>query len=581
MSGAEGARPVLGRQRTGRLTFGCLPMLEVFTDTETIDLSGQTVSHFRILHRVARGGMATVYRAVDTSGGRQVALKVLHPHVAQEPKFKARFRREGEVLRNLRHPNIVPVLDYGQEGGHTYIVMPFIESGTLHERLTTGSIPLAAAGSLVSQMCSALDHAHQMGIIHRDVKPSNILIDDQGRALLSDFGFARPVETSVSLTGSAIIGTPAYMSPEQGRGDPVDSRADQYSFGIVLFEMATGSVPFRDGTPMGIVFRHVTEPMPRPRSIHPDLPPAVEVVILRALSKEAADRYPSMADLDKAFQAALAESRGAAGRSRVARRFERSTQSLPRLSRFLPRLTLDRLTMRRRVAGALLLLASLAATALIIMAVRPPSWLASGAGRNGAAPSVIATTFPPDLMSTIQALSTANAYLSGDVYSTALAGTLAALAIVPPAGLGLADASSTPTTQPPPTQASPTWTATRVSSPTRTPTPSGGAPAPTPTPQPSSSASPGPSATPTPSRTPLPPTPTPTASPTPSATPTRTRTPVPPTLTPTASPTPSATPTRTPVPPTSPPTQVPTTDPDKCKGPDHPVFPCTPTPTPQ
>jgi serine/threonine-protein kinase len=249
--------------------------------------------------------MATVYKAMDLDSGQEVAIKVLSPYVAQEPKFKARFEQEIQVLRDLQHPNIVPILDYGEIGEYSFIVMPFLTSGTLSIRLLQGPLPLRAAADIVHQLCQALDYAHARGVVHRDLKPSNVMISDDGQALLTDFGFARVADNSLSLTGSGLIGTPSYMSPEQCRGEEATPISDQYALGVILYQMATGSLPHEAETPMGVVIMHATEPIPPPREVQPDLSEDVEIVILKALEKAPEDRYPSLIAFNEAVQFAV------------------------------------------------------------------------------------------------------------------------------------------------------------------------------------------------------------------------------------------------------------------------------------
>ena len=168
-----------------------------------------------------------------------------------------------------------------------------------------GPLDPIQGGRIVDQLASALSYAHENGVIHRDVKPSNVLLDDQGNAVLSDFGFARPQDASQNLTGSALIGTPAYMSPEQCRGEPIDARSDQYSFAIMLYQITTGQLPFDGETPMAVAMKHVSVPLPRPRSVSPSLPEGIELVLIKALAKDPALRFASIKDLNQAFQAEL------------------------------------------------------------------------------------------------------------------------------------------------------------------------------------------------------------------------------------------------------------------------------------
>jgi hypothetical protein len=250
--------------------------------------------------------MATVYRALDLEQQRDVALKVLSPEMAQQENFGARLRREATVLFQLRHPNIVPVENYGEEEGHAYLVMPYLQAGTLKDRMAQGPLDLREASRLVGQVCAALHFAHEKGVVHRDVKPANILLDGVGNALVTDFGLARLHDASLSLTGSALLGTPAFISPEQARGLKADHRSDQYALGVILFQLATGELPFDADTPMAILLKQLNEPLPLPRSINPRIPESVEQVILKATAKNPEHRFASMVELSAAFQAAVA-----------------------------------------------------------------------------------------------------------------------------------------------------------------------------------------------------------------------------------------------------------------------------------
>jgi len=269
-------------------------------------LTGRTLGQCRLLEQLGSGGMATVYKAYQPSLDRYVAVKVLPPSLARTPGFAARFRREARAIARLNHPNILPVYDSGQEGELSYIVMRYVEEGTFQEMLGE-PLPLDRVVEMITQVGGALDYAHREGIIHRDVKPSNVLMDKGEWALLADFGLAKMVESSVQLTKSgAGMGTPAYMAPELGKGEPADERSDIYSLGIMLYEMLTGRVPFEAETPMAVVLEHISTPLPVPRSINPDIPEPVEQVLLKALVKEPADRFQRMGEMVTALQKAAA-----------------------------------------------------------------------------------------------------------------------------------------------------------------------------------------------------------------------------------------------------------------------------------
>jgi tRNA A-37 threonylcarbamoyl transferase component Bud32 len=267
---------------------------------------GTTLGPYRLIERIGRGGMANVYVAETIGGHARVAIKVLTALVSENDQFVQRFRQEARVVAKLSHPNIIPVIDYGEVDGKAYLVMPYHPLGSLSDLLARGSIPPEQGGRIVAQVSSALQFAHEQGVIHRDVKPSNVLLDDQGNAWLSDFGLAYMHDASLSLTGSAMLGTPAYVSPEQARGIKASARSDQYSLGIVLFEMATGQLPFDAETPMGVLVKHMQTPIPLPRSIRGTVPVHIERVILKATAKDPEDRFGSVAEMNAAFQAALA-----------------------------------------------------------------------------------------------------------------------------------------------------------------------------------------------------------------------------------------------------------------------------------
>lgn len=269
------------------------------------ELVGKNLGRYKILEEIGQGGMTTVYKARLSDENRKVAVKVLSPALVQDPKFKSRFEREIVVLQKLEHPNIMPILDYGEHNGSLFIVMPLFTSGTLNDRLETGPLTPQETSRLMNEIAGALAHAHEQGIVHRDVKPSNILIDEKGNSLLTDFGLAYLDTTSQNLTGSALIGTPAYMSPEQCHGDKIDASSDQYSLGVVLFHLVTGNLPYKADTPIGIAIKHVNDPLPRPRLVNPDLPQNIEAVIIKALAKEPSKRFASVSDFNDAFQEAF------------------------------------------------------------------------------------------------------------------------------------------------------------------------------------------------------------------------------------------------------------------------------------
>ena len=242
-------------------------------------LVGITLDHYELVEEIGRGGMATVCRAIDSRDRSEVAVKILSPTISGDNRFVRRFKRESSLLAGLTHPNIIPVVDYGESKGMVYMVLPFVKGVTLQSRIEKGRTKKRERERWIVQVADALRYAHEHGIIHRDVKPSNVMIDKAGNALLTDFGLAREVEGSNTLTGSMLLGTPAYMAPEQGRGAKTDARSDQYSFGVILYQLITGRLPFEADSPMGTVLKHIQEPVPRPSRFVRNMSPALERVI--------------------------------------------------------------------------------------------------------------------------------------------------------------------------------------------------------------------------------------------------------------------------------------------------------------
>lgn len=271
---------------------------------------GQQIGPYRLIGQIGQGGMATVFKAYQSSMDRYVALKVLPREFAHSAEFRARFAQEARVIANLEHAHILPVYDFGESEGVHYFVMRLLEAGTLKDRIKSGQLALNEIDELFTQLADALGYAHQRGIIHRDIKPSNVLVDQHDDAFLTDFGIAKIVEGSSQFTGTGTVtGTPDYMSPEQGRGEKLDQRSDIYSLGVVLYEMVTGRTPFEAETPLAVILKHMSAPLPLPSQVKPDVSPAVERVILKALSKERQDRYGTCAEFISGWKAAVAETR--------------------------------------------------------------------------------------------------------------------------------------------------------------------------------------------------------------------------------------------------------------------------------
>lgn len=269
-------------------------------------LIGRVFRSYEILRELGRGGMAIVYLARQQHMDRLVAIKVIGAAYSQEPDFRARFDQEARIIARLEHPHILPVIDYGEEDFGAYLVMRYVGAGTLETRLAAGPLPLPAARNMLSRIASALAYAHAKGVIHRDLKPGNILLDEADNPYLTDFGIARILQSATHLTRTgAAVGTPAYMAPEQWKAEPVGPYTDQYALGVLLYQMVTGAPPFAADTTYGFMHKHIYEAPPPPRTMLETLPPAAEAVILRALAKEPGERFPSVQAMSEAFEAAV------------------------------------------------------------------------------------------------------------------------------------------------------------------------------------------------------------------------------------------------------------------------------------
>ncbi len=272
-------------------------------------LIGRKLGQYEITALIGRGGMATVYKGYQASVDRYVAIKVLPPHPGLDDMFIRRFRLEAKTIGGLQHPHILPLYDYGDTEDHIlYLVMAYIDGGSLDDIIDAGPMPPKRVEKILREVASALDYAHRRGVIHRDIKPANILLDSEGHAVLADFGIVKMTSSSSSssnLTGTSVVGTPAYMAPEQCQGLNVDGRADIYSLGCVVYEMLTGRQPYSADTPMQLMLKHISEP---PKSIldeRPDLPPEVDLVMQKVLAKNPDDRYQTAVEFAEDFSKAL------------------------------------------------------------------------------------------------------------------------------------------------------------------------------------------------------------------------------------------------------------------------------------
>jgi eukaryotic-like serine/threonine-protein kinase len=269
---------------------------------------------YRLGERIAAGGMGAVYRAVDETLGRQVAVKALRRELAADPTFLERFRREARAAAGLSHPGVAGVYDYGELGGQPFIVMELVEGETLAERLAArGRLPWREAFAIGEQVAAALAAAHAHGLVHRDVKPANILLGRDGRAKVTDFGIAQAAQTATLTRTGMVLGSANYVAPEQAKGGHVGPAADLYSLGCVLFEAVTGETPYRGRNAVAIATQHVSAPVPDPREHVRDLPPEAAALVVRALQKHPAGRFAS----GTAMAAALATARHDDGATRA------------------------------------------------------------------------------------------------------------------------------------------------------------------------------------------------------------------------------------------------------------------------
>jgi len=403
---------------------------------------------YRLEEPVGHGGMAQVYRATDQVLNRTVAVKVMAPHLTRDPTFVRRFEREAQSAAGLSHPGVVAVFDTGVDDDLHFIVMEFVQGQTLAELLREGPLPPDQALGIAGDVASALAAAHATGLIHRDVKPGNIMVTPAGAAKAMDFGIARAIATDTVTQTSSLLGTAAYLSPEQAAGEPLDARSDLYSLGVVLYEMLTGRPPFIAESPVAVAYMHISQKPDPPSRAYPALGPQTDAVVMRALAKAPSDRYATAEELQADLQA-LATGRApppAMPTTTTAPIVVEPTAVLPAeagvLSRPPPRgpRRTRTTTGRRRAWTALVVLIAVLAAITVAVAV---GLLGGEPGKLAVVPS---TTLPPATVSSPPP--TTAALLSVDKAVSALEGLVAdgrdSGAITPPAANdiehGVADA---------------------------------------------------------------------------------------------------------------------------------------------
>ncbi len=348
---------------------------------------------FRLEEQIGSGGMSRVYRAFDEKLERWVAIKVLHSTVSTDPDQLERFRREARTVARLSHPHVTHVIDAGEDEGTPYIVLEYVEGETLKERIRrVGRLPVPEAVAYAIEVGRALSAAHASGVVHRDVKPQNVLIDLEGRAKVTDFGIARTLEVEGLTQPGRVLGTTDYVSPEQALGHRVTEASDIYSLGICLYEMLTGDVPFRADTQVGVAMQHVKQPLPDVRYARPEVSAALAAVLERATAKDPRQRYASTDQLVHDLEQVLAIEVARAGES---------TGEATTVLRGLPGDTADFVPLRlrnpRRLMGLLALMAVMAAAVLVVLANRTEEGTTGGAeprreiARQGLAPVKLET----------------------------------------------------------------------------------------------------------------------------------------------------------------------------------------------
>ena len=364
----------------------------------------QKIGRYEIKSELGRGGMATVYRAYDPRFERDVAIKVLPHEMMHDDSFRVRFEREAKTIASLEHPAIVPVYDVGEEDGQPYFVMRLMAGGSLADIISKGPMSLQQAAKIMDRLCPALDVAHAKGIIHRDLKPGNILFDLAGEPYISDFGIAKIAQAQgPTVTGGAIIGTPAYMSPEQATGDPLDGRSDIYAMGVILYEMLAGAQPFQATTPMAVVVKHITDPIPHILDANPGLPSGIEVIIEKALAKNPDQRFSTAGELAAALNALARGASAEEALKTATLSVDRTQASKTRMAGKVEATRVGAKAAPQKKMSPLALILPIAGVALIVLIalVGVAAYFVAGPGMAAFEPTATLTTAPPTIANTI------------------------------------------------------------------------------------------------------------------------------------------------------------------------------------
>ena len=336
---------------------------------------------FRLEEKIGSGGMSTVYRAFDETLERWVAIKLLHREMSTEAEQLERFRREARAVARLSHPHVVTVIDAGEDDGHPFIVFEYVEGETLKDRIRrVGPLPIPEAVAYAIEIGRALAAAHAVRLVHRDVKPQNVLLGEEGRAKVTDFGIARSLEMEGLTATGRVLGTTDYVAPEQALGEPVTEQSDLYSLGICLYEMLTGEIPFKADTQVAVAMKHVRDPMPDVRSRRPEVSASLAAIVERATSKERHNRYATAGDMVAELEQALAIEVARAGETTG-----EATNVLQTLSGDTADFAPTRLRRPRRALVTTLLLGAVAAIVIVVLASRTEQGTTGAAGPKRAA----------------------------------------------------------------------------------------------------------------------------------------------------------------------------------------------------